>query len=174
MIGLLALAGCSGGRKKPDEAVNGTDDKEVGPERRIHSENVAIEQKDETGKVVWIARAETSLTKTRENGTTEVEMSGVTGEILQNGKIVSRFESKQGVARDADKSIQLSQAVKVTSIEQKLVLNADQISWREAEKLYDARGNVIIVGEDFTMGPEARLIASGDLKKIGTPDRFKK
>ncbi len=133
-----------------------------------------MEQKDEAGKVVWIARAKSSLTKTRENGTTEVEMTGVSGEIFRNGKVVSRFESKKGIAKDADKSILLSDAVKVTSEEQKLVLNADQISWREAEKLYDARGNVRIEGEDFRMGPSKRLIASGDLKRIGTPDRFKK
>ena len=132
-----------------------------------------MEQKDEDGQLLWVVHGLSSVTTTQEGGMTRSELEGVTGEIYEKGKVVSTFKSIKAVANDKDKSIALEGRVSVTSLEKKATLTANTVGWDDAQKLYDARGDVRIKSETYEARAD-RLLADSKLKKIATPNLFKK
>jgi lipopolysaccharide assembly outer membrane protein LptD (OstA) len=171
-MALLAL-GCS--NKPKAESPDSTDPgkKEPGPTRVINSDKVNLEQRTDDGKLLWVVHGLSSVTTAQEGGTSSTELEGVTGEIYENGSVVSTFKSMKAVANEKDKSIALAGKVSVTSLEKKATLTADTVGWDDAKKLYDARGNVKIESETYEARAD-RLLADSKLKKIATPNLFNK
>jgi len=147
--------------------------KEPGSERVINSGRLTLEQKDDAGDLLWVVHGKSSTTISQEGGETISELQGVTGEIYEKSVIVSRFSSDKGVASDKDKAIQLDGRVTIISEKDKATLTAATVKWDDQQKLYDARGDVRIKSQTYEAKAE-RLLANSTLKKIGTPDLFKK
>lgn len=120
-----------------------------------------------------MVRGQSSVTKTQEGGVTRSELDVVDGEIYEDGVLVSRFKSDKAFANDKDKSIRFDGHVSITSEKQKATLTADTVAWNDPEKLYDARGDVQIKSSTYEARAE-RLLADATLKRIATPDLFKK
>jgi hypothetical protein len=71
------------------------------------------------------------------------------------------------------KKLVLDKNVKVTSLSQKMTLQADKITWMDDKQLFAAVGNVLIDSPDWQLGKMPEVWATPDLSKIGSPSKFK-
>jgi hypothetical protein len=110
-----------------------------------------------------------------------VKLEGVTGKLLEEGKVVCTFQAPRGSFDRASETLQLNGGVTVKSSQARqaqtgpvnLTLTARQIVWTRSENLIEAEGGVWLRGDQFESGPAAKLVTTPDLNRFGTPDRFK-
>ncbi len=130
--------------------------------------------RNEKGEVTWILNAKTTSIHVAKGTEIDAEAEGVTGELYQEGKLASKYQSVKGRANDAKKTLVLDGKVKITSEEQKVVLVADRVEWMEDRQMISAKGSVWVRSDVYEMGPLPEIWATPDLKRVGSPDRFKK
>ena len=103
----------------------------------------------------------------------EAHVTGVQGEMFQQGKPVSQFSAPNGKVQSESKHMVLWGGVTLTSIERGITLKTDRLTWDEAKSVYVARGNVWIETKDWRNGPMPEIWAEPDLEKFGSPEYFK-
>ncbi len=167
---IIAAIGCGSAPKKAVEPAKppaippGLSSTKTGP--------IEIERRAENQRRQWFVSAKSSDLEMSKEGKLQGTMKGVTGQLYENDAVVSRFRASEAYA-DQDKNVlDLTSQVVVTAEKQGLVLKADKVSWLPSRRLIEASGNVSLDGKEYTVGPFDRLLATPDLKKVGTPDTF--
>jgi len=163
LFAALALAGCgSSGPKKsqPKEAP-----KE--PAKSIASGPITLTQKDAKGNAAWEVKGDASQI-VYADGKAEGQLANVSGTV-EGDKCA--FTAKLAKANQKSEELELTGSVVVTSKEGN-VLKANKVTWMKGQGLIRATGDVTFVSPSYTSGPFPALVASSDLKRIGTPDSF--
>ncbi len=173
------MAGCASAPPKPSvepsaSAPSKPTEEEVPEDRNFASGAVTVTARNEEGEIAWVLRAKNSSVHVESGSEIDAVATGVTGELFEKGKIASRYQSDKGEANDVKRTLQLDGRVKITSEAQKVVLTADRVEWMEDRQMISARGSVWVKSADYEMGPLPELWATPDLKRVGSPDRFKK
>ena len=130
--------------------------------------------RNDEGEIAWVLRAKNSSVHVEGGKEIDAVATGVSGELFQKGEVASRYQSEKGLANDVKRTLRLDGKVQVTSEAQKVTLTADRVEWMEDRQLIAARGSVWVKSADYEMGPLPELWATPDLKRVGSPDRFKK
>ncbi|MCG9894770.1 MAG: LPS export ABC transporter periplasmic protein LptC, partial [Fimbriimonadaceae bacterium] len=149
---------------------------EVGEGRiRIAGGASTLTRRDEAGKVILEARSGRSETEVSREGepSTRAALRQVDGSVFRDGRKVSGFKAPAGRYLEEQKILALEGGVTLTSVEHGLTLRSDRLRWDEATRTFRAEGGVTLTGDRFVAGPTAVLVSSEDLRRFGSPDRFK-
>jgi lipopolysaccharide assembly outer membrane protein LptD (OstA) len=141
--------------------------------RTIVTGKVTLESSNIDGKAAWKLNGEGARAGLQDGGNNEFFLSAVTGEIFENKKTSSTFSADDAKAATETKKLVLIGNVKLSSVEQKVSLTADKITWMEEKELFAATGNVQIDSPEWLLGKMDEVWATPDLSKIGTPSKFK-
>jgi hypothetical protein len=142
----------------------------------IAADSSRLQHRNERGVVTLEIDSASSVTHLDKESAEELrsELVQVSGRIYRGGIVASRFRAPKGTFDRQAKTLELREGVTVTSEERGLVLTARRIVWTESVNLIRAEGGVRIKGSLFESGPSNLLVATSDLRRFGTPDRFKK
>ena len=105
-------------------------------------------------------------------GLQEGRMNGVSGTVYEEGRKKSAYTAETGYAKKASGDLRLEGRVVVKSPQYGSTLTARKLEWLPDVKRYRATGEVRVTGEWGTIGPADVLLATSDLKTVGTPDAF--
>lgn len=183
-LGFLLLAGClvGGCAKKPATLVNsGTNGpkkpENVEPEERLGVVTTAgtADRRDpvKNTKLYTVTWKSSALELARE-GIREGKMNDVGGTVYEEEKAKSTFTADTGYAKKETQTLFLEGRVVVKSPQYRSTLRAKKLEWLPDVKRYKATGNVTVDGPWGQIGPADELLASSDLKTIGTPKAFLK
>ena len=118
----------------------------------------------------WVEGVDASGSLTDE--TTVFHINQANGHLLEGDQIASRFTADEGEGDRSSGRLVLMGNVRITSEQDGIVLTAEKLTYSETDGLIYAEGNVLIDSKDWMSGPFAKLVATPDLKRFGTPDRF--
>lgn len=170
-IAMVAGCGSSGSsQSKPRPAPEKPDP--TAPRRQLESRDVTVAQRDERRVPQWTIKGDKALINVSENGKFSGTLEGVTGELYQDGRAASRFSAQRGEADQNRDTLSATGDVTITDTKTGTKLIAEHMKWLASRKLIEASGNVRVIGTDYEVGPMPRVLATPDLKKFGTPDRF--
>jgi len=171
----VLLSGCS--PKKQDSGANpsesGSAEKEPSERRVIASGPVDMEAANPAGERVWTLHGESSRVGMESEGETELFANQVSGEIFQKGVLASTFKAVEAKAARETRTLVLTNRVEIQSVSENIILRADKVSWMEDRELFAATGNVEVDSPGWLLGKMDEVWATPDLKKIGTPSKFK-
>lgn len=169
----LVLYGCGAPpATSRDPEVHSPDGKP--PEGKVlNSGPVTVRAQEKDGSQAWVLRGAGSRVGIDDDGGKRVFLTGVEGELYDKGIVASRMKSESAKANSETKSLVLDGSVVLVSEEQKATIKARQVNWNEAKRVFVAKGNVHIDSPDWTYGPMDEVWATPDLKKVGSPEKFK-
>jgi hypothetical protein len=171
LAAFVMAAGCS------DAPTVGPSPKPVaGPalnERKIKADLPEIVALDENGETAYVVRAASSKLKIGGAGASSGVLSGVTGEIMKDGRTASRFRAKSGEVDQQARRLVLEGDVTVTDEARGIVLVAQRVDYAEAAGRIEARGRVTVSSGSALLGPVDALWATPGLERVATPDMFK-
>ena len=167
------MSGCGGPPKTTTPQVRGNPEEKPPEGKVLNSGPVTVTAKGEKGGDAWTLRGESSRVGIDDDGGKRVYLTGVEGEVYDQGALASRFKAESAKANSETKALVLDGRVAVTSEGQKARLQADQVNWNEAKRVFVAKGNVHIESPGWTYGPMREVWATPDLKKMGSPEKFK-
>lgn len=168
-VACLALSGCGPG-PSPMKAAAPKPEKDA---RRLRTGPVEVVVKDDEGRVSWTMQAEDSRLVIPDSGAMTSMAEAVTGAVYEAGKVSSRYTAEAGTADQGKKTAVLTGAVEVTHESTGRVLRAARVVYSEARRRFEASGSVTVSSGEVRIGPFAQLYATPDLKRVGTPDRFR-
>jgi hypothetical protein len=99
-------------------------------------------------------------------------MTGVRGEIYQNGKPPKVFRADTAIADKQSDVLTLSGQVSVYSPDQKANLKCDKVVWDPHKEIVQATGNVTVGNDKYTLTGLPAIMARSDFSVIATPDMF--
>ena len=100
------------------------------------------------------------------------KMQTVTGQVYEGSKVGSIFSSDKGQGDRASGEMNLSGKVRVEAKQNGIALSCDELVYRSKARLYEAQGNVRISTASGVSGSSDRILATADLKTLGTPNVF--
>lgn len=168
-LAFLAICGCGPG-PTPTAAAPSEPEKDA---RRLRTGPVEVVVKDEDGRVSWTMQADDSRLVIPESGAMTSMAESVTGQVYEGGKVSSRYTARAGTADQGQKTAVLTGSVEVTHESTGRVLRAARVVYSEARRRFEASGSVTVSSGEVRIGPFAQLYATPDLKRVGTPDRFR-
>lgn len=133
---------------------------------------VELEVRDESGKTAFVVRARASEIAMESSGA-KSGLKEVSGDIFQGGKVASRFKAARGEVDQKARTLLAEGKAELRDTARGLVLRADRVRYRESEARVVAEGGVTVSSEEWQIGPFDRLVATPDLSRVGTPDRFR-
>lgn len=149
----------------------------------IGSNSSTLIHRNEKGETILEVNSKESSTalNAKDGEKLDVNLTGVTGRLLEKGQVVCTFQAPQGSFNRDSETLRLTGGVTVKSAQARqaqggpvnLTLTARQIVWTRSENLIEAEGGVWLKGDQFESGPAAKLVTTPDLNRFGTPDRFK-
>ncbi len=102
----------------------------------------------------------------------KVEIDAVEGTIETKTGAPSRITASHGWVNQVEKSLLLDGGITITSGQHEVKIDARELRYSEQKGLIEAIGEVWVIGKGYKYGPSQRLLATPDLKRIGTEDRF--
>ena len=120
----------------------------------------------------WRLWSEQSSVTIGDDEQSQINVSGVTGDLFENGEVASRFASDKGQADTSSGRLVLDGHVKITSETDDLYLTASKVTYDEQRELIVAEGEVWVRSSEWNAGPFDKLVSNPSLQKFGTPDRF--
>ncbi|MBS1704697.1 MAG: LPS export ABC transporter periplasmic protein LptC [Armatimonadetes bacterium] len=170
----LLTIGCGSGPsgQKAETSTSAKPNAPQEPERAVASGKVEMVQRDEQREPQWAVKAQSAELNFDSEKKASGNLQGVSGDLYDKGKVVSTFKSNAGDVDQKQSVLNLRGQVVVQSKEQDAVLTADSVKWLAKLRLVKAEGAVQVIGKGYKMGPFPALLATPDLKKVGTPDRF--
>ena len=169
---ILILVGCGGGAKKPVSAPAKPKEE---PTKSVATGPVEIVQKEVVGEekapgaVAWQVAGKRSQITFAEGKATGM-LYDVEG-TLHGEKTETKFTAKQGKVDQKSDSLELTGDITATASDGG-VLRADKLIWLKERGLVRALGHVRYSGGGYQAGEFEELLATSDLKKMGTPDMF--
>lgn len=161
-----ALAGCGsepvvvgqelGAQPKPDDGKT----------------KIEIGKAEATSPGAWRLWSDQSSVTFGDDDESWIDVTGVTGDLLEDGEVASRFSSDQGQADTDTGRLVLDGRVKITSETDDLTLTAAKVTYDEQRELIVAEGEVWVRSGEWNLGPFAKLVSNPSLQEFGTPDRF--
>lgn len=169
-MGMLALlvAGC--GRGAPPRVA--VAEEAYSPDRDIATGPVEIVYKEFSGVVGWKVTAKESRVTLASSGKVRGSLVGVSAVLFKEGEPACQIRSDEGEADQGTGVLELGGNVEVVAVQQGTTLRAQRLKWNVKRGLLEAEGGVFVATEGYTIGPYARMNATADLKRIGTPDHF--
>ena len=161
-----ALAGCG---SEPDVAGN---ELSAQPEPDDGQTTIKVGKAEASSPGAWRLWSEQSSVTIGDDDESRIDVSGVTGELLEDGEVASRFASDKGQADTKTGRLVLDGRVKITSETDDIYLTASKVTYIEQRELIVAEGEVWIRSSGWTAGPFAKLVCNPGLQEFGTPDRF--
>lgn len=175
----LLSIGCGGPAPTPPTRSKPSDP----PVNSVKTTNPEITVNSNDGSSFYKVLAQDSEIAVNAKGPDYGSLKGVHGEINQKGQIVSRFSSDIGVIDRDKQSLVLTGNVKVTKEPdskgdakregKEMVLNAQSVKYDQGRGRIEAEGSVTVTSDNLVLGPLPKLYATPDLKKFGTPGKFK-
>jgi|GEM_PF-1630179 len=181
----LVIAGsCGGPTPAPTPSAKTDVTKVLPPVKSVKTKAPEITIESADGKSSYVVRAKESEIHLDESGPDFGTMTNVEGEILNEGKVVSRFNAPSAKVDKDSQVLELSGGVEfVGEIDQKpetdpvkrdeFILHAANVKYLQGLGRIEAEGAVTVTSEDMVMGPVPKLWATADLRKIATPGKFK-
>jgi hypothetical protein len=107
----------------------------------------------------------------------DLTLKGVTGKFFKDGRAVAAFSAESGTAVHATGLLTLQGTVRLRSIDPKspihgAVMSCDTVTYRTAEEIIKAHGNVSIESSAIHGSGINDLWCSNDLSQIATPDLY--
>ncbi len=149
----------------------GADD---GDRRILNAGATDLRVNDSDGNILWSISGESTRVGIGSDEGSQAFLYGVSGEVYQDGKPASQFESQEGKANTDSRTFKLLKRVVVTSLSADAKLEADELEWLPDKELFVARGSVTVKRDDWTFGPTPELYARADLKAIGSSEQLMK
>nr|WP_263012087.1 LPS export ABC transporter periplasmic protein LptC [Laspinema sp. D2d] len=148
----LSLPSCAFFQKgKTPEVTEG----EEGQDQALTFNDVTLEQANAEGEIVWKVRSP-SARYNDEQKITYLETP--TGELFQEGQLVYKIESKTGEVHGDGSKIVLQDQIIATELQNKAVIQAQELEWLPAQDLLIVRNNVSGTHPDLQItANEARL-----------------
>jgi hypothetical protein len=141
------------------------------PERALAAGPTEIIQRGESRKLVWSVRGEGMTVRLDGDGKASGDLKAVTGKVYDDAEQPGDYRAAFGSADQKAQVLRLRGNVEFRNAQG--VLRADALIWQPARKLIEATGNVTFEGPDYKLGPFPKVLATPDLRSIGTPDQFK-
>lgn len=141
-------------------------------ERAFATGPIEAEARDPQRRRMWTVRATSARLDLDEARKGSGDLFGVTGELFQQEKPVSRFSADRGTADQARQVLSLRGQVQIRSLQQSATLSATSLEWQAGRQRLEAKGDVRVVTPDYEIGPFPVLFATPDLRTVATPDRF--
>lgn len=116
--------------------------------------------------------AELNLAKERKS--TTGALRSVSGTIYRAGQVAAIFTADTAYADGPKNQLQLKGHVKVYSHEQKTTLTCDRMIFFPDRDIVEATGNVRFDLPTGQIEGLKKVLATSDLKSLGTPDLFQK
>lgn len=172
------LNGCGPAAQAPKDRANQSDQKDgvLGDSERkvLNAGPAELKVNDADGNLLWsIAGESTRVGIDSENGS-QAFLEKVAGQVFENGKAVSKFESQSGKADTNSRTFKLLERVTVQSLAVKATLEADELEWLADKELFVATGSVTVKRDDWSFGPTPKIYARADLSAIGSSESITK
>lgn len=179
VLAIFTMVGCG---SKPAPAKVAVENGEPELVRKIATGAVELNQKDDNLNRLWHVKSQGSEL-VYEEGRAKGKLTGLMGETFTTDKeskvttVVSTFSAREGDADQSIKTLVLRKDVTVTSKGKNLAedkkMTAQGVRWLDDFELVEASGDVTMTTPAYKFGPLPKLIATKDLKAVGTPDHFK-
>lgn len=127
-----------------------------------------------TGAVLWTVRWQRANLSFGQKGAFFGQMATVSGEVFQQGKKIGTYEAETGIADEKSNTLTLRGKVQFHSIVYKSDLLAEEVQYRPDQELLEAKGGVTVEGPSGYLGPLDALVATSDLRVLGTPDSMQR
>lgn len=164
---VLGVMGC--GAKAQDKPAP-PEPRKPEPTRALQTGPVEITQKNDQQQTSWTIRGESSRVQIAEKASGDLD--NVSGTIYTKAKPSATFTASHGAANQTSNLLALDGEVVLVAKDPESTLKADHVKWLPERELIEATGNVTVVTKDYRLGPFKKLLATPDLKKVGTPDQF--
>lgn len=178
LAALLVLAGCAKKRAVP-ASVNAGKAVTNAAEERPETLNVATTagSADKTdpasGAKLYSIQWKSAAITIGRKGLEEGRMNGVSGTVYEEGKAKSTYTAETGFAKRESGDLRLEGRVVVKSPQYGSTLTARKLEWLPDVRRYRATGDVRVTGAWGVIGPTDSLVATSDLKTVGTPGSLK-
>lgn len=161
-----AAAGCG---SEPEIAAQGVS---AGQEPVVTETEIVFGSATATNPGAWKLWSEQSSATFGDDDESRINVVGVTGDLLEDGEVASKFTSDEGYADTRTGRLVLYGRVSITSVTGNLHLTAAKVTYDEERQLIVAEGDVVIKSTGWTTGSFAKLVTNPSLREFGTPDRF--
>jgi hypothetical protein len=124
---------------------------------------------------LWTVSWQQMAVKLGKDGVSEGRMHGVHATIYRGSGDGVTVSSEYGSGDKLDskhKMLELTGNVTVRSKDKKSVLTCNSLRYDPSTRLLYASGNVLFKNPVGSIGTFSQLLATSDLKKVGTPDEF--
>ncbi len=175
LAGLLLAGGCAKRRAAPAEAAASPAPKAAAKPESLNvatTAGSADRTNPRTGARLYTVAWKSAALTLAKSGIQEGRMNGVSGTVYEDGKPKSTYSAETGYARKASGDLRLEGRVVVKSPRYGSTLTARKLEWLPDVKRYRASGDVRVSGDWGVMGPADVLLATSDLKIVGTPENF--
>lgn len=169
-IAVLAVAGCGGGSKGPQAPVKPAEPVQA---HAVGTGPGTMTQQDEKQQPSWRVNWKAGQVVYDEHEKARGEFSQVTGDLYSAGKPATKFTADRAKADQTDQTLTLSGGATLNSIDHPWTMNADQIRWMDGYKLLEVSGHVKIKGDDVELSNLPSLLATSDMRRVGTPNTFR-
>jgi len=170
VLGFLIVLGVMGCGAKAQQPSPVQEPRKPEPTRTLQTGPVEITQKNKLQQPSWTIRGESSRVEIADKASGDLKK--VSGTIYTKAQPSATFTANQGSANQANNLLTLSGDVVLVAKDPESTLKADHVKWLPERELIQATGNVTVVTKDYRLGPFPKLLATPDLKKVGTPDQF--
>ncbi|MBL8087296.1 MAG: hypothetical protein JNM85_04395 [Chthonomonas sp.] len=172
---LFMLCGCGAKPTAPKPEVKPESSATASePARKVNTGAGAMTQTSPEGKSLWTVKWSTGGVSLDGEGRAAGQFDQVTGSLYQDGTEGSTFSAPKAVADQKAGVLSLSPGVHIKQVGGDLALSADSVRYLDAYQLIEARGNVRIVSKSYNVGPLPAMLATADMRRVGTPDVFKR
>ncbi|RZM79329.1 LPS export ABC transporter periplasmic protein LptC [Leptolyngbya iicbica] len=113
------------------------DSEQVDP--RLTLRNVTLEQRDESGNLLWKVDADEVTYSANQEVANLVNPEG---ELYQDGELLYRVRGDQGIIRENGKLLFLEDNIVATGIQNEMVINAQSLEWQPDNKLMIIRNGL--------------------------------
>lgn len=177
LASVCVLTGC-GGKRQGDGSKHTAKPVEEEPEerRKFVSGGTTLHQMDENRRKLWDVTAK-DATLVLENGEARGELIDLSGTVYnaekdELGKVKAKFTAGRGRANQTANTLQLRENVVVSTLGDRK-LTAGVVEYLPGYELLHAGENVGAQTPNYKISGVPTVVASSDLKTIGTPDAFR-
>jgi hypothetical protein len=179
---VLCLSGCNPGAEKSSSKQPPKEDKgskETPKKPRLIESAATGKGKGErvdptTGSVLWTVNWERANLSFGTKGAFFGQMASVSGEVFQKGKKIGTYRAETGIADEKSNTLTLKGKVQFHSIVYQSDMLAGEVRYLPNQELIEAEGAVTVEGKSGFLGPLDALVATSDLRILGTPDSMKR
>lgn len=170
-MAIVAIGGCgggkSGGAKKSNASTANADEER----RKFRTGAVTLHQFDEARKPQWSVSAKDAAL-VLEDGKARGELMQLTGTVYRDGELTGEVAADRGLANQNEKTLRLNGDVEIKAADGR-TLTSGVAEYLPGYELLHAGDTVGVVTPKYKLMNIPAVVATADLREIGTPDMFR-